>query len=60
MEKELLTIGDFISRYSISRTQLYREVNLHRLRITKRGCRSMISRADAEAWLSLLQTQRGE
>ena len=56
MEKELLTVSDFVDRYSISRTQLYREVTMQRLRLTKRGHRSMITRADAEAWLANLQT----
>jgi excisionase family DNA binding protein len=52
--KELFTIRDFMSRYSISRSSLYRELNAGRLRVVKRGRRSLITRADAEEWLKLL------
>ena len=55
MEKELYTIPEFVARYSISKTALYREVNAKRLRLVKRGRRSLICRQDAEAWLAGLR-----
>ncbi len=54
-EKELITIPEFIVRYSISRTAPYREVTAGRLRLTKRGRRSLVSRADADAWMKNLR-----
>lgn len=55
MDKELFTIPEFISRYSISRTALYREINAKRLPLLKRGRRSLIARDDAQAWLESLR-----
>jgi predicted DNA-binding transcriptional regulator AlpA len=55
MQKELITIPEFVTLYSISRTALYREVNANRLRLVKRGRRSLISREDAAAWLANLR-----
>lgn len=55
MDKELITIPEFVARYSISRTAVYREVNADRLRLVKRGRRSLIATADAQAWLASLR-----
>ena len=55
MEKELIAIPEFIIRYSISRTALYREVKANRLRLIKRGRRSFIARAAADEWLNNLK-----
>jgi len=56
-EKELLTIGEFTCRYSISRTSLYREIQAKRLCLIKRGRRSLISRIDAAAWVDALRNK---
>ncbi len=55
MQKELITIQEFMTLYSISRTAVYREVNACRLRLVKRGRRSMIMREDAVAWCASLR-----
>jgi len=55
MTKELITIAEFISKFSISRTSLYREVLEGRLRLLKRGRRSLIERSDAEQWVQSLK-----
>jgi hypothetical protein len=51
---ELLTLKDFRRLYSISNTQVYREVAAGRLRIRKMGSATRICRADAEAWAEAL------
>lgn len=50
MTKELLTVEDFLERYSIGRTTFYREVAAGRLRLRKMGSASRVAREDAEAW----------
>lgn len=55
MDKQLYTIAEFLILYAISRTSLYREVSAGRLRLTKRGRRSLIARQDADAWLENLR-----
>jgi len=55
MDKELITIPEFISQFSISRTAVYREVKAKRLRLVKRGRRSLIARDDAATWLASLR-----
>lgn len=57
---ELMTVSDFLTRYSISRTEFYRQVNAGRIRLTKLGSASRVARADAEAWLASLPAQTGE
>ena len=57
---ELLTVADFLSRYSIGRTTFYREVAAKRLRLRKLGTATRIARADAEAWAESLPTRTGE
>lgn len=56
---ELMTLADFRRRYSISNSQLYREVQANRLRIRKLGAASRIARADAEAWAEGLPVREG-
>ncbi len=53
---ELMTLAEFRRRYSISNTQLYREVAKpgSPLRIHKLGAASRIAREDAEAWANSL------
>jgi len=57
---ELLTINDFMNRYSVSRTQVYRLVNRQELKLIKLGTASRIRREDAEAWAASLPEYRGE
>lgn len=57
---ELLTVADFLSRYSIGRTTFYREVAANRLRLRKLGTATRIARADAEAWAEGLPIRQGE
>ncbi|MGD9664717.1 MAG: hypothetical protein AB7U34_05885 [Novosphingobium sp.] len=56
---ELMTLADFRRRYSISNTQLYREVQAGRLRLRKMGAASRIARTDAEAWAASLPIREG-
>lgn len=56
MDKQLITIPEFLARYSISRTALYREVKAQRLKLLKRGRRSLIAIEDAKNWLDGLRT----
>jgi len=51
MEKEVYRVNDFCERFAISRTAFYREVRGNRLRIMKRGCRTYVTRRDAEDWI---------
>lgn len=60
MIPELMTVADFLARYSISRTEFYRQVNAGRIRLTKIGTATRIARADAEAWLASLPVREGE
>ena len=60
MDKFLLTLPDFCERHSISRTAVYREVSAGRLKLTKRGSRSLIAADDAEAWRKALPTIKRE
>jgi len=54
--KELMTLCDFIERFSVSRSTVYRELAAGRLRFVKVGRRTYISRKDAETWLQALRT----
>jgi excisionase family DNA binding protein len=60
MSQELMTVGDFLARYSISRTEFYRQAKNGKIRITKMGTASRVARADAEAWLASLPVKTGE
>ena len=56
---ELMTLADFRRRYSISNSQVYREVQAGRLRIRKLNTASRIAREDAEAWAASLPIREG-
>ena len=56
-KKELETIKEWAERHSLSRTTTYREIQAGRLRLTKIGRLSRITRPDSERWLKLV---RGE
>lgn len=43
----------FLEWASIGRTKAYEEAKVGRLRLTKVGSKTLVLRADAEAWLSL-------
>jgi hypothetical protein len=50
MEPEVFRVSEFCVRYAISRRSFYRELKANRLRIFKRGRRTLIAREDAELW----------
>lgn len=56
----LMTVADFLARYSISRTSFYREVSAQRIRIRKFGTATRITREDAEAWAAALPVANRE
>ena len=51
---ELLTVADFVQRFRVSRTALYRLLSAGDIKARKVGRRTMIARADAENWLASL------
>lgn len=57
MDKEAYRVTEFCQRYAISRTSLYEEINANRLRIIKRGRRTLIARTEAERWFTALCQQ---
>jgi hypothetical protein len=57
---ELMTMGEFLARYSCARTTAYREVAAGRLKLRKLGTATRIARADAEAWAASLPPRTGE
>ncbi len=57
---ELMTVAEFLRRYSIGRTSFYREVAANRLKLRKFGSATRIARADAEAWANGLPVKQGE
>lgn len=56
-DKILITVPEFLERYSISRTSLYKEIKAGRLRLLKRNRRSLIAHDDAQAWVDLLKQE---
>ena len=59
-QPELITVAEFLTRYSIGRTSFYREVAAGRLPIRKFGTATRIARGDAEAWAASLPIVTGE
>lgn len=57
--QELITVAAFLTRYSISRTEFYRQVNAGRIRLTKLGNASRVARKDAEEWAASLPVRTG-
>jgi hypothetical protein len=47
-----MTFAQFLAWASIGRTKAYEEIKAGRLHLVKLGSKSLILRADAEAWLS--------
>lgn len=58
---ELMTVADFLARYSIGRTSFYREAAKadSLLKLRKFGVATRIARADAEAWAASLPVRDG-
>ncbi len=56
-EPVLMTVPDFLRSYAISRTSFYEQVNQGKLRIVKRGRRTLVTSDDAAAWIELLRQQ---
>ncbi len=48
------TLPDFLTRFGVSRTQAYRELNAGRLKAIKRGNRTIITAEAAQAWLEAM------
>jgi predicted DNA-binding transcriptional regulator AlpA len=55
-DRRVITIAEFLHRYSIGRTRFYEEVAAGRLRLRKLGKKSLVSLDDAEKWLASLPT----
>jgi len=56
---ELMTVADFLARYSIGKTSFYREVAANRIAIRKFGSATRIARADAQQWAASLPVVKG-
>ena len=48
-------VSDFCQVYVISKASFYHEVQAERLRILKRGMRSLVERIEAGRWFSCLR-----
>jgi hypothetical protein len=55
MEPVAYRVSEFCQVYVISKASFYREVQAGRLRILKRGRRSLVECAEAERWFSCLR-----
>ncbi|MFA4995064.1 MAG: hypothetical protein WC521_07165 [Bdellovibrionales bacterium] len=55
MEPIAYRVSDFCQVYVISKASFYREVQAGRLRILKRGRRSLVERSEAERWFANLR-----
>ena len=51
MEQEIYRVNDFCARFAISRSAFYRELKADRLQVMRRGCRTYVTRSDADAWV---------
>lgn len=55
--KEAFRLSEFSEAYGISRTKIYDEINLGRLRVFKIGRRTAISREAAHDWVQLCESE---
>jgi hypothetical protein len=55
-----MSVRSFCESVSIGRTRFYQEVKAGRLRVRKVGRRTIVTAADADAWLSNLPALHGE
>jgi hypothetical protein len=58
--KLLMTLPEFLTLCSISRTAAYREAAAGRLRFTKCGRRTLVADQDAKAFVASLRGQTGD
>ena len=58
--RQLITVNEFMSLYSIGRTSFYREVNAGRLKLRKFGSASRVALSDAENWAAQLPVVVGK
>jgi hypothetical protein len=52
--KVLLTVSEFLSRYSVGRSRFYKQVRIGRLRRLKIGRKTLIAADEAERWRKAL------
>jgi hypothetical protein len=57
MERQAYTLKDFCVAFSIGQTKLHEEIKSGRLKVRKFGTKSLIAKADADAWLAALPVQ---
>ena len=56
VEKELLSIEEFMDIYSQTRCATYREIKKGKLLIRKQGSRTFIRKEDANLWMNALES----
>jgi hypothetical protein len=49
-----MTIDQFCRSYCVGKTKAYSEIKAGKLKIRKLGSKTLVARADAEAWLAAL------
>ncbi|GLQ25138.1 hypothetical protein GCM10007853_30120 [Algimonas ampicilliniresistens] len=54
LQKGAFSVNGFLEWASISRATFYREVNAGRIKTRKLGNKTLVARADADAWLDAL------
>jgi len=57
LEKELLSIEEFMAIYSMKRNSTYGQIKQGKLLIRKVGSRTYIRKIDAHAWMNALDGQ---
>jgi len=53
-DREAFAVREFCARYGICRQTFYDEVHRGRLRAVKLGKKSLVLRADADAWVATM------
>ena len=56
--REAFAVREFCARYGICRDTFYNEIRRGRLRVRKLGKRTLIPKADAQAWAELAPPAR--
>lgn len=56
MEYQAMSVKDIVQAAGVSRTTIYKEIKLGRLKITKIGRRSVILPENFKAWLAHLDS----
>jgi len=59
IDKELITVPEFLKYFSICRTSFYEQCAAGRITLVKRGSRSFVTREDALKWLQNLPRKTG-